>query len=101
MNKRDLVDAVAVHPAVKDLPKPRQVAQAAVDALVDVTRRVLLDGKDELRLNKLFTIGTREVPQRERRNPNNGEVVVVPAGRAPYVRVSEGIRRALRGQPVG
>ena len=77
MNKTELISAIAEK---ANLTKP-QSAQF-VEAYVAAVEEALIAG-DEVRLVGFGTYSVKNMPERETRNPSNGETIKVKASKKP------------------
>ena len=82
MTKQELIKAVTQ--TVRTMDPQRSVTavmvEAVLDALVDVTAAELLGG-GEITLPRLGKFKSKAVAARKVRNPRNGEILEIPAGR--------------------
>ena len=85
MNKAELINAVAA----KGLTK--KDAEKVIDALSDVIGETLMKG-ETVQLIGFGTFGVKERAAREGRNPRTGEVVAIPASKAPYFKAGKALK---------
>ena len=85
MNKAELISAVAA----KGLTK--KDAEAAINAVFGAIEGALAKG-DSVQLIGFGTFGVKERSAREGRNPRTGEVVAIPASKAPYFKAGKALK---------
>ncbi|MBR2852844.1 MAG: HU family DNA-binding protein [Clostridia bacterium] len=85
MNKAELINAVAA----KGLTK--KDAEAAINAVFGAIEGALAKG-DSVQLIGFGTFGVKERSAREGRNPRTGEVVAIPASKAPYFKAGKALK---------
>ena len=85
MNKAELINAVAA----KGLTK--KDAETAINAVFGAIEGALAKG-DSVQLIGFGTIGVKERSAREGRNPRTGEVVAIPASKAPYFKAGKALK---------
>ena len=85
MNKAELINAVAA----KGLTK--KDAEAAINAVFGAIEGTLAKG-DSVQLIGFGTFGVKERSAREGRNPRTGEVVAIPASKAPYFKAGKALK---------
>lgn len=66
-----------------------------LDALVKVITESIVAG-DEVRLNGIGTFTAKEVPARECRNPQSGEVIQVAAHKTPKFKAAKALKDAVK-----
>lgn len=89
VNKTDLIDKVAV---TTDLNKT--AAARAVDAVLDIIAVSLREG-DSVTLSGFGTFSVSNRAQRAGRNPRTGEMITIPASKAPKFKSGKGLKDAL------
>ena len=85
MNKAELINAVAA----KGLTK--KDAETAINAVFGAIEGALAKG-DSVQLIGFGTFGVKERSAREGRNPRTGEVVAIPASKAPYFKAGKALK---------
>ena len=90
MNKADLVTRIA-----KEAELTKRQAAKALDALVDGVQEALSRG-DSITLMGFGTFSVMPRSARKGRNPQTGQEVFIPAGKAAKFRAGKGLREALR-----
>ena len=97
MTKQELIKAVTQ--TVRAMDPQRNVTavmvEATLDALVDVTAAELLGG-GEVTLPRLGKFKSKAVAARKVRNPRNGEILVIPAGRKLVFITCKDLKEAMR-----
>lgn len=68
---------------------------ATIDAALDVIENALVDG-DDVKLSGFGTFETVEKAERTARNLQTGEMITVPAHKAPKFKFSKTIKDAVR-----
>ncbi len=89
MNKTDLIEAV--HEAT-GLNKTQ--SGAAVDGVINAISDALSRG-DEVILMGFGSFGVRNKPQRQGRNPQTGEIIILPAKKVPRFKPGRTLRQAV------
>ena len=90
MNKADLVANVA-----KQTKLTKKDAEAAVNAVVESFEGALKAG-DKVQLIGFGTFEVRERKERQGRNPRNpGEVIKIPASKAPVFKAGKSLKEAV------
>lgn len=85
MNKGELITAVAAKGMAK------KDAEKVINAMSDVIGEALTKG-DTVQLIGFGTFGVKERAAREGRNPRTGEVVAIPASKAPYFKAGKALK---------
>ena len=85
MNKAELINAVAA----KGLTK--KDAETAINAVFGAIEGALAKG-DSVQLIGFGTFGVKERSAREGRNLRTGEVVAIPASKAPYFKAGKALK---------
>ena len=97
MTKQELIKAVTQ--TVRTMDPQRNVTavmtEAVLDALVDVTAAELLGG-GEVTLPRLGKFKSKAVAARKVRNPRNGEILEIPAGRKLVFITCKDLKEAMR-----
>jgi nucleoid DNA-binding protein len=68
--------------------------EKVIDSLKELVIEQLLVGQP-VQLREFLIFDFKDLPQRQRRNPRTGEVVVVPAGRLPKIRISANFKKVF------
>ena len=96
MTKQELIKAVTQ--TVRTMDPQRNVTavmvEAVLDALVDVTAAELFGG--EVTLPRLGKFKSKAVAARKVRNPRNGEILEIPAGRKLVFITCKDLKEAMR-----
>jgi len=97
MTKQELIKAVAqtVRTAHPDRNVSVIMVEATLDALVDVTAAELLGG-GEITLPRLGKFKSKAVAARKVRNPRNGEILEIPAGKKLVFTACKDLKEAMR-----
>ena len=90
MNKAGLVDAV-----YEKMGGTKKTAQDLVDLVFDTITKTLKDG-EEISISGFGTFSAKERKARKARNPRTGEMVDVPARRAPKFKAGKNLKNAVR-----
>jgi len=90
MNKAGLVDAV-----YEKMGGTKKTAQDLVDLVFDTITKTLKDG-EEISISGFGTFSAKERKARKARNPRTGEMVDVPAMRAPKFKAGKNLKNAVR-----
>jgi len=90
MNKAGLVDAV-----YEKMGGTKKTAQDLVDLVFDTITKTLKDG-EEISISGFGTFSAKERKARKARNPRTGEMVDVPAMRAPKFKAGKNLKDAVR-----
>lgn len=97
MTKQELIKAVTQ--TVRTMDPQRNVTavmvEAVLDALVDVTAAELLGG-GEITLPRLGKFKSKAVAARKVRNPRNGEILEIPAGRKLVFTACKDLKETMR-----
>lgn len=90
MNKAELVASVAEKAGLT-----KKDAEAAVNAFVSVVEETLVKG-EKVQLIGFGTFEARHRKARQGRNPRNpGEVIMIPASRAPVFKAGKALKDAV------
>jgi DNA-binding protein HU-beta len=89
INKATLAEHVAAEAGMN----PAKVARV-LEAFFDVVARKVVEG-DAVAISNFGTWSAKPTPERLARNPQNGDVLVVPAGRRPVFSYSPTVRKAV------
>lgn len=89
VNKTDLIDKVAV---TTELNKTS--AARAVEAVLDIIAGTLREG-DTVTLSGFGTFSVSNRAERTGRNPRTGEMITIPASKAPKFKSGKGLKDAL------
>ena len=97
MTKQELIKASDTDRAHDGSPKERDavMVEAVLDALVDVTAAELLGG-GEISLPRLGKFKSKAVAARKVRNPRNGEIMEIPAGRKLVFTACNDLKEAMK-----
>ena len=90
MNRSEFVKAVA---------EKAEMTQKATKEVLDVMQEVAYEemkNGGEVKIFDSVTLLGKEVPEREARNPQTGETIVVPAHLAPKAKFGKGIKDLLK-----
>ena len=90
MNKAEFVAAVA---AKAELSK--KDSASGVDAMLTVLQDQMVAG-DSVSFTGFGTFGVKDVPEREARNPQTGESMMIPAHRSPYFKAGKTLKDAVK-----
>ena len=89
VNKTDLIDKVAV---TTELNKTS--AARAVEAVLDIIAGTLREG-NSVTLSGFGTFSVSNRAERTGRNPRTGEMITIPASKAPKFKSGKGLKDAL------
>lgn len=89
MNKGELVKVVAEKAELS-----QKEATAAVTAVFDAIKSALIEG-DTVQLIGFGTFSIKERAAREGRNPSTGELMHIPAKKAPAFKASKALKDAI------
>jgi DNA-binding protein HU-beta len=89
VNKTDLIDRVAVSTELN-----KTSAARAVEAVLDTIANTLRDG-DSVTLSGFGTFSVSNRSARTGRNPRTGELITIPASKAPKFKSGKGLKDAL------
>ncbi|MCR4346489.1 MAG: HU family DNA-binding protein [Sulfuricaulis sp.] len=89
VNKTDLIDRVSVSTELN-----KTSAARAVEAVLDIIAGTLRDG-DSVTLSGFGTFSVSNRSQRTGRNPRTGEMITIPASKAPKFKSGKGLKDAL------
>jgi DNA-binding protein HU-beta len=89
VNKTDLIDKVAVSTELN-----KASATRAVEAVLDTIATTLRQG-DTVTLSGFGTFSVSNRSQRTGRNPRTGEMITIPASKAPKFKSGKGLKDAL------
>jgi DNA-binding protein HU-beta len=89
VNKTDLIDKVAVSTELN-----KTSAARAVEAVLDTIASTLRQG-DSVTLSGFGTFSVSNRSQRSGRNPRTGEMITIPASKAPKFKSGKGLKDAL------
>jgi len=89
VNKTDLIDRVAVSTELN-----KASAARAVEAVLDTISNTLRDG-DSVTLSGFGTFSVSNRSARTGRNPRTGELITIPASKAPKFKSGKGLKDAL------
>jgi DNA-binding protein HU-beta len=89
VNKTDLIDKVAV---TTELNKTS--AARAVEAVLEIIAGTLREG-DTVTLSGFGTFSVSNRSERSGRNPRTGEMITIPASKAPKFKSGKGLKDAL------
>jgi len=89
VNKTDLIDKVAV---TTELNKTS--AARAVEAVLEIIAGTLREG-DTVTLSGFGTFSVSNRAERTGRNPRTGEMITIPASKAPKFKSGKGLKDAL------
>lgn len=90
MNRTEFVKAVA---------EKAEMTQKAVKEVLEVMQEVTFEEMakgEEVKIFESVTLVGKEVPEREARNPQTGETILVPAHLAPKAKFGTGIKNFLK-----
>ena len=90
MNKRQLIKQIAVE---ADIPQAK--AAAALESTVNLIIGAVVDG-DKVQIPGFGTFQAKKREARQGRNPRTGEVVEVPASKAPVFRAGKAFKDACK-----
>lgn len=91
MVKSELITKVA-----KRLGVSNDLAKQAVDGILDIFCSELTKGPDSrVELRGFGTLSLRLRPERNSRNPRNGDKLVTPAKYCPHFRAGKGLREVI------
>ena len=86
MNKADLIAAIAAKTG-----DPKKVAEASVNAFVDVVTETLKKG-DKVQLVGFGSFEVRKRAARKGRNPQTKEEIKIPASKAPVFKAGKALK---------
>ena len=84
---------------VKAVAENAETTQKAVKEILEVMQEVAyaeMKKGEEVKIFDSVTLLGKEVPQREARNPQTGETIVVPAHLAPKAKFGSNLKRLLK-----
>lgn len=84
---------------IKAVAENAEMTQKAVKEILEVMQEVVYDEMakgEEVKIFDSVTLLGKEVPEREARNPQTGDVIVVPAHLAPKAKFGTGIKNFLK-----
>lgn len=90
MNYTELIAATAAKVEVT-----KKDAKSVIDAFVSVITESLVNG-DDVKITGIGTFKSKEVAEREARNPQDGTSVVVPAHRAVKFTATKSLKDMVR-----
>jgi DNA-binding protein HU-beta len=90
MKKKELISAIAEDAGVKKVE-----AEKMLDALVNVVASELGKG-EKLTIPSLGTFQIKERKEKEGRNPQTGEKMIIPAGKSPSFKVAKYLKDAVK-----
>lgn len=90
MNKSEFITKVAEKSGMT-----KKDSAAALDAVLDSLKELMKDG-DSVSFIGFGTFGSKDVSERESRNPRSGEKILVPAHKTPFYRPSKALRDSLK-----
>ncbi len=91
MNKKEFIDALA-----SKAGKSKAESAAFVDAFVETVVETLKKG-ESVKLIGFGNFEVRERKARKSRNPKTGEVINVPASKAPAFKVGAAFKNEIKG----
>lgn len=86
---------------VKAVAEKAGMTQKATKEILDVMQEVVyaeMKNGEEVKIFDSVTLLGKEVPEREARNPQTGETIVVPAHLAPKAKFGTGIKGLLKAE---
>ncbi len=89
MNKTDLIDKLSQSTELN-----KTSATRAVEAVLDIITGTLRQG-DSVTLSGFGTFSVSSRMQRTGRNPRTGEMITIPASKAPKFKSGKGLKDAL------
>ncbi len=89
MNKTDLIDRLSESTELN-----KTSATRAVEAVLDIITGTLRQG-DSVTLSGFGTFSVSSRMQRTGRNPRTGEMITIPASKAPKFKSGKGLKDAL------
>ena len=89
MNKTDLIDRVSVSTELN-----KASAARAVEAVLDTIANTLREG-DSVTLSGFGTFSVSNRSARTGRNPRTGELITIPASKAPKFKSGKGLKDTL------
>lgn len=89
MNKTDLIDKLSQSTELN-----KSSATRAVEAVLDIITGTLREG-DSVTLSGFGTFSVSSRMQRTGRNPRTGEMITIPASKAPKFKSGKGLKDAL------
>ena len=90
MNKTELIAALADKAGMQ-----KRDAEKALNAFVDVVTESLLNG-DKVQMVGFGSFEVKERAERTARNPRTGEVLTVPASKAPIFKAGKALKEAVK-----
>jgi DNA-binding protein HU-beta len=90
MTKTDLINKMA-----NDLEMTKSQAGRAVDAILNEMKDSLAKGED-VQLTGFGSFTTTKRAERNGRNPQTGEPIIIPAKTVPMFRPGKGLKEALK-----
>ena len=95
MNKVDLVKNVVNRLAESDVKVSQKMMGQYIDTITDVIKDALVNG-EEVKIANFGSFSVVDKPQREARNPQTGETIMVSAHKAPKFKYSNVVKAAVR-----
>ena len=86
---------------IKAVAEKAEMTQKAVKEVLDVMQEVVyteMKNGEEVKIFDSVTLLGKEVPEREARNPQTGETIVVPEHLAPKAKFGSGIKNFLKAE---
>lgn len=93
ISRKDLAQAITAKVKAAGKAVPHEIAEIMVVAYEETVSEALAQGL-EVNLPGFGKFVAVEKPQAEKRNPSNGEMVTVPAHKAPKFKVGSGLKKA-------
>lgn len=84
---------------IREVSKKANVAQRVVKKMLDAMQEVLyeeLKKGEEVKIFDSISILAKDVPERTARNPQTGELIVVPRHFAPKAKFGQNIKNCLK-----
>ena len=100
MNREDLARALAEKTGFY-ISNMQEVTIALADVIVENLSTATFEEDSEILLAPGLIIGGRRVPEREAKDPRNGDVIVSPEKVIPYATFKPSIRQKLYVKPKG
>lgn len=94
MNKAEMVNRICERLAEEDVKVTKKAMNKYVDVMLDTIVDSMADGED-VRLTGFGNFSVVDKPEREARNPQTGEAVMVAAHKAPKFKFSASVKSVI------
>lgn len=90
MNKTDIVNQLSEQTNLN-----HKLAKSVVDTIIDTIKTAIIKG-ERVEIRGFASFSLRSYKPHKGRNPQNGEIIDVPAKRLPYFKVGKELREVIR-----